>query len=61
MKTARYLLPLVLVALSGCVSGNWPKDSMIVDGESTVSTPWGSHTLKAKEVRTGKAAVPATK
>lgn len=58
MKT-RLILPIILVALSGCVSGNWPKDALIVDGESTISTPWGSHTVKAKEIRTGKAAVPA--
>jgi hypothetical protein len=55
----RLLLIALLTLTAGCVSGNWPKDSLILDGESTVSTPWGSHTLKAKEVRTGKAAVPA--
>lgn len=59
MKILRLLSFLVVVTLGGCMTGNWPKDAMVVDGESTVSTPWGSHTLKAKEVRTGKAATPA--
>jgi hypothetical protein len=47
-----------IALLGGCVTHSFPKDSILIDGESTIQTPWGSGKVSAKEIRTGKAALP---
>lgn len=59
----RRLPSVALVGLalgaSGCVQQTLPKDAQMKDVGPELSTPWGKHVLKIKEISTGKAAQPA--
>lgn len=50
----KYISLISLLFIAGCHS--WPKDAYIEDAESTINTPWGPSTQKAKVIATGSAA-----
>lgn len=56
-----FVMVALVGSLAGCVNPQFPRDSIVIKGESKVSTPWGSAQVSAEEIRTGKAAVPSVK
>lgn len=66
-----FILAAILVASSGCVSGNWQglipgKDVHLKNFKQEITTPWGHSIITADSLDTvvdsgGNIAIPATK
>lgn len=52
------ILILLLLATSGCMSHNLPKDALVEGAYSKITTPWGTSELKIDKAATGIASRP---